>query len=148
MAARARKGAEHWAMEVKAMRARWDERAECHTNEAFAWQVETCASLQIKSQHECILRALQLAAVDDLITPLPFSQDPDNSFLGWTGFQVHQAQAQDFRLRVEALFPKPLPENTLHTAFRRAGLVPDKWTSGWLGMSPFRFNLQTRTHYR
>mmetsp|Transcript_62580 Transcript_62580/g.147173 ORF Transcript_62580/g.147173 Transcript_62580/m.147173 type:complete len:177 (-) Transcript_62580:274-804(-) len=90
----------------------------------------------------------QLAAADKLITPLPFSQDTDNSFLGWTGFQVEQERAQEFRRRIEALFPVPLPENTLHTAFRRAGLVPDKWTSGWLGMSPFRFSLQTRQHYR
>jgi len=148
MQRRARQGQEHWLTEVRAMRERWEEREECRKNDAFQWQVDKCGQLQIKSQHECILRALQLAACDELITPLPFSQDTDNSFLGWTGFQVHQEQAQTFRRRIENLFPVPLPENTLHTAFRRAGLVPDKWTSGWLGMTPFRFSLQTRQHYR
>ena len=144
MQRRAQQGQEHWLTKVQAMREQWEERDDCRNTDAFQWQVEMCGQLQIKSQHECILRALQLAACDDLITPLPFSQDTEKSFLGWTGFQVHQEQAQAFRRRTENLFPIPLPENTLHTAFHHAGLVLDKWTSGWLGMTPFRFSLQTR----
>lgn len=53
----------------------------------------------------------------------------------------------EFKRRVEALFPEPLQENTLHTTFRRAGLLPDKWCSGWAGVKAFHYNQAKRQAY-
>eukprot|EP00281_Chroomonas_sp_CCMP1168_P034441 CAMPEP_0206250590 /NCGR_PEP_ID=MMETSP0047_2-20121206/21562_1 /ASSEMBLY_ACC=CAM_ASM_000192 /TAXON_ID=195065 /ORGANISM="Chroomonas mesostigmatica_cf, Strain CCMP1168" /LENGTH=482 /DNA_ID=CAMNT_0053676467 /DNA_START=105 /DNA_END=1553 /DNA_ORIENTATION=+ len=147
MQKRARDGQEHWMRQVKNMRALWAERREDTRNPRYQEQVDTCAQLQIKSQHECLLRTLQMCATDGIIVPLPFAECGPNSFLGWTGFQVEQAHAQDFRAKIDNLFPSPLKENTLHTSFRRAGLVPDKWSSGWLGLTPFKFSHDKRVAY-
>jgi hypothetical protein len=52
-------------------------------------QVDMCCKLQIKSQHECLLRELQLSLTDGLIRVVhPFSESETDSFLGWRGFQV------------------------------------------------------------
>eukprot|EP00960_Hanusia_phi_P064990 765974-Hanusia_phi.AAC.4 len=101
-------------------------------------QVDLCTRLQIKSQHECILRELQFSATDGLIRALPFSDSQADSFLGWTGFQVErgaagggcddgeqveQSRAQEFRQRIDSLFPAPLYEV-------RGGVVKGKG-KGW-----------------
>mmetsp|Transcript_23232 Transcript_23232/g.45078 ORF Transcript_23232/g.45078 Transcript_23232/m.45078 type:complete len:499 (-) Transcript_23232:132-1628(-) len=147
MQKKARDGQEHWLTQVKAVRRRWEERREWESEPRYRAQVETCAAQQIKSQHECLLRTLQMAATDGLIEPLPFAECGPDSFLGWTGFRVVMKHAQDFRSRIDALFPVPLKENTLHTSFRRAGLVPDKWSSGWLGLTPFKYSNDKRVAY-
>ena len=61
--------------------------------------------------------------------------------------QVVPKHAADFRRRIEKLFPQPLQENTLHTTFRRAGLVPDRWASGWSGIAPFIYDQAKRQSY-
>ena len=147
MQKKARDGQEHWLSQVKRVRSEWLERGEGGRDERYIEQVETCAAQQIKSQHECILRALQMARTDGLIEALPFEECGPDSFLGWTGFKVVPEHAQDFRKRIDQLFPAPLKENTLHTAFRRAGLVPDKWSSGWLGLTAFRYSNDKRVAY-
>jgi len=147
MQKKARDGQEHWLSQVKRVRSEWLERGEGGRDERYAEQVETCAAQQIKSQHECILRALQMARTDGLIEALPFEECGPDSFLGWTGFKVVPERAQDFRKRIDQLFPAPLKENTLHTAFRRAGLVPEKWSSGWLGLTAFRYSNDKRVAY-
>ena len=52
-----------------------------------------------------------------------------DGWAGWTGFQIESSRASEFRQRIEALFPEPPQENTLHTAFRRTGLVPGNYVS-------------------
>jgi hypothetical protein len=86
--------------------------------------------LQIKSQHECLLREPHLSVADGLITPKAFSTSRNDSFLGWTGFQIESTRYHEFRQRIEALFPEPPQRNTLCTTFRRSGLVPAKWVRG------------------
>mmetsp|Transcript_24136 Transcript_24136/g.58623 ORF Transcript_24136/g.58623 Transcript_24136/m.58623 type:complete len:486 (+) Transcript_24136:229-1686(+) len=147
MQKKARDGQEHWLCQVKAIRKMWTDRREWEAQERYQAQVETCAAMQIKSQHECLLRTLQMSATDGLIVPLPFRDCGPESFLGWTGFRVVMDKAQEFRSRIDALFPAPLKENTLHTSFRRAGLVPDKWSSGWLGLTAFKYSNDKRVAY-
>jgi hypothetical protein len=147
MQKKARDGQEHWLTQVKKVRKEWTARQEWKRETQYQHQIETCAQLQIKSQHECLLRTLQMATTDALIIPFPFIECGPDSFLGWTGFTVVQERAQEFRKRIDDLFPQPLKENTLHTSFRRAGLVPDKWSSGWLGLTPFRFSNDKRVAY-
>lgn len=147
MQKKARDGQEHWLTQVKRVRAEWTRRDEASKDSAYPAQVDACAAQQIKSQHECLLRTLQMAKTDGLIQALPFAECGPDSFLGWTGFSVVPECAQDFRKRIDALFPIPLKENTLHTSFRRAGLVPDKWSSGWLGLTPFCYSNDKRVAY-
>lgn len=147
MQKKARDGQEHWLSQVKRVRAEWLERGEGGRDDRYNEQIETCAAQQIKSQHECILRTLQMARTDGLIEAMPFADCGPDSFLGWTGFSVVPEHAQDFRKRIDLLFPAPLKENTLHTAFRRAGLVPEKWSSGWLGLTAFRYSNDKRVAY-
>jgi len=147
MQKKARDGQEHWLQQVRSIRRVWQDRREWEREGRYQAQVDTCASMQIKSQHECLLRTLQMAATDGQIVPLPFKECGPESFLGWTGFQVVMEHAQAFRARIDTLFPAPLKENTLHTSFRRAGLVPDKWSSGWLGLTPFKFSHDKRVAY-
>jgi hypothetical protein len=147
MQKRARDGQEHWMKQVKDIRTLWAERKEHTRNPHYQEQVDTCAQMQIKSQHECLLRTLQMCATDGIIVPLPFAPCGQDSFLGWTGFQVIPDKALVFRGKIDKLFPVPLKENTLHTSFRRAGLVPDKWSSGWLGLTPFKFSHEKRVAY-
>ena len=147
MQKKARDGQEHWLQQVRETRRTWQERREWEREGRYMEQVETCAAQQIKSQHECLLRTLQMSASDGLIRPLPFVDCGPQSFLGWTGFRVVMERAQEFRARIDALFPTPLKENTLHTSFRRAGLVPDKWSSGWLGLTDFKYSNDKRVAY-
>lgn len=65
----------------------------------------------------------------------------------YSGSQVVQEHAANFKQRIEKLFPRPLQENTLHTTFRRAGLVPDRWASGWSGAAPFIYDQAKRQSY-
>jgi len=147
MQKKARDGQEHWLQQVREIRRKWQDRREWEREEMYQKQVENCAAMQIKSQHECLLRTLQMSASDGLIEPLPFAECGPASFLGWTGFRVVMHKAQEFRSRIDALFPAPLKENTLHTSFRRAGLVPDKWSSGWLGLTAFKYSNDKRVAY-
>lgn len=90
MQKRARAGQEHWLAQVKKMRQEWSSHEVCSSNPLFQSQIEGCQSVQTRSQHECILRTLQIAFADGQITCMPFASSVDNvhSFLGWTGFQV------------------------------------------------------------
>lgn len=47
----------------------------------FQEQIDVCSRLQIKSQHECILRVLQISLSDGLLVALPFSLSSSDSFL-------------------------------------------------------------------
>mmetsp|Transcript_12267 Transcript_12267/g.19320 ORF Transcript_12267/g.19320 Transcript_12267/m.19320 type:complete len:519 (-) Transcript_12267:297-1853(-) len=151
MQKKARQGQEHWSRQLKEIRVQWEARQDCTEDKEFNRQVQLCAELQIKSQHECLLRTLQMSLKDGFIEAntkaMPFHEDPDHSFLGWTGFKVKAEKAQEFKKQIEALFPSPLQENTLHTALRRTGMTPEKWGSGWCGMVPFRFSRETRVQY-
>ena len=94
MQKRARKGQEHWLAQVKKMREEWSSHEACSSNLQYKTQIEGCQSMQTRSQHECILRTLQIACADGQITSLPFASFVDNthSFLGWAGFQVGAPQ--------------------------------------------------------
>eukprot|EP00285_Hemiselmis_virescens_P014870 CAMPEP_0173402618 /NCGR_PEP_ID=MMETSP1356-20130122/54483_1 /TAXON_ID=77927 ORGANISM="Hemiselmis virescens, Strain PCC157" /NCGR_SAMPLE_ID=MMETSP1356 /ASSEMBLY_ACC=CAM_ASM_000847 /LENGTH=137 /DNA_ID=CAMNT_0014362997 /DNA_START=21 /DNA_END=431 /DNA_ORIENTATION=- len=137
MQKKARDGQEHWLSKVKKVREVWSQHPQCSTNPNFKEQVEACTHHQKKSQQECLLRTLQLSAADGMIKPLAWhtfsgpGQDEGESFLGWTGFQVAEKHAEAFKARIEDLFPETPQENTLHTTFRRAGIVPDKWKLAW-----------------
>ena len=149
---KARCGQAHWASKVQEMRrewtGRWDSDA-AFRDASYQAQVGMCTQQQIKSQHECLLRQLQLSRADGLIHALPFSDDTAGSFLGWTGFRVVPERAGEFRARVLALFPETPQQNTLHTTFRRTGLVPprNKWPAGWEGAEPFVFDASVRKNY-
>jgi len=148
MQLKARSGQAHWHDKAKDMREIWNKRRMHFAGYSeFPEQMEMCAKLQIKSQHECLLRELHLSVADGLITPKAFSTSQNDSFLGWTGFQIESTRAREFRQRVEALFPEPPEVNTLHTAFRRTGLVPAKWEPGWLGSEPFDYDSRVRQSY-
>jgi len=138
----ARRGQEHWAREVQELRERWREERCWEADSAFQGQLELLARRHIKSQHECLLRCLHIAAARGMVKPAPYNNGEGKSFLGWTGFSVMPNRAQEFREMVEAMFPTPLLENTLHNTFRRAGLVPGSWGEAWLGLSPFMYKKQ------
>jgi len=135
----ARNGQRHWATEVQELRDQWSEARCAEANPAFQAQLELMARRHIKNQHECLLRALHIAAAKGMVDPLPFNTAEGKSFLGWTGFEVRPERAAEFREAVESMFPAPLLENTLHNTFRRAGLVPSSWSEAWLGLAPFGY---------
>ena len=135
----AREGAEYWAGCVRAVRARWAERAAARPAfaAAFAGQVDA-ARARIKSKQECLLRFLQMAADDGLVAAGPFAP---GGFFGWGRFTVSAGRAAEFRRGLEGLFPAGFREATLQETFRRAGLVPDRWNweEAWRGGAPFEF---------
>lgn len=135
----ARNGQRHWKDEVNNLRAKWQDARCFEANPAFQSQLELMARRHIKNQHECLLRALHIAAAQGMIDPAPFNTAEGRSFLGWTGFSVRPDRAAEFRSAVEEMFPQPLLENTLHNTFRRAGLVPSSWSDAWLGFAPFGY---------
>lgn len=135
----ARNGQRHWATEVQNLRTQWHEARCWEANPSFQPQLELMARRHIKNQHECLLRALHIAAAKGMVDPLPFNNAEGKSFLGWTGFSVRPDKAAEFRTAVEEMFPQPLLENTLHNTFRRAGLVPSSWSDAWLGFAPFGY---------
>eukprot|EP00277_Geminigera_cryophila_P007388 CAMPEP_0179431022 /NCGR_PEP_ID=MMETSP0799-20121207/16007_1 /TAXON_ID=46947 /ORGANISM="Geminigera cryophila, Strain CCMP2564" /LENGTH=188 /DNA_ID=CAMNT_0021207727 /DNA_START=67 /DNA_END=633 /DNA_ORIENTATION=+ len=150
MQQKARCGQAHWHETAKMMRLAWQERWDTDPvfrRRDFQEQIDVCSRLQIKSQHECILRVLQISLSDGLLVALPFSLSSSDSFLGWTGFQVSHDRAAEFRERIHSLFPETPQENTVHTAFRRTGLVPDKWPAAWRGATPFKFKASVRQSY-
>eukprot|EP00961_Rhodomonas_salina_P202105 2726004-Rhodomonas_salina.1 len=100
-----------------------------------------CSRTHIKSQHECLLRQLQMALVDKIITASDFSASEDDSFLGWVGFQIVAEHKDEFRARIEGMFATVPKENTLNNAFRRAGLVPKQcWNEAWKGKAAFFYD--------
>jgi hypothetical protein len=108
MQKRARKGQEHWLAKVKKMREEWSSHEACSSNLQYKTQIEGCQSMQTRSQHECILRTLQIACADGQITSLPFASFVDNthSFLGWTGFQVGAPRTSK-TLKTQKIFKTP-----------------------------------------
>eukprot|EP00961_Rhodomonas_salina_P245757 3320604-Rhodomonas_salina.1 len=105
-----------------------------------------CRKGHIKSQHECLLRSLQIAAADGLVVPAQFHSEDDESFLGWTGFQVVRAHAEEFRKRISNLFEKPPKDNTLNNCLRRAGFGPSRgcWDHAWAAVSAFEYESSRR----
>lgn len=91
MQQRARAGQEHWLGLVKQVRSEWVAHETCSNDLNYKYQIDVCQTSQTKSQHECLLRTLQIACADGLIRACPFAASVDNtaSFLGWTGFQVN-----------------------------------------------------------
>jgi hypothetical protein len=135
----ARDGAAHWAESVRAIRTAWTARANLRPafRSQFAGQVDA-AHGRIKSKQECLLRFLQMAADDGVVTPGPFAA---GGFFGWHRFEVAGGRAGEFRRGLEGLFPAGFREDTLKETFRRAGLIPDRWQweQGWRGGVPFEF---------
>eukprot|EP00286_Rhodomonas_abbreviata_P019603 CAMPEP_0181306076 /NCGR_PEP_ID=MMETSP1101-20121128/10093_1 /TAXON_ID=46948 /ORGANISM="Rhodomonas abbreviata, Strain Caron Lab Isolate" /LENGTH=427 /DNA_ID=CAMNT_0023412081 /DNA_START=129 /DNA_END=1412 /DNA_ORIENTATION=- len=144
----AREGQKHWGTVVQNMRREWQEKRVWEHDEAFREQIQMCTRTHIKSQHECLLRQLQLAVVDGIITAHDFSASEDNSFLGWNGFQIVQGKTDEFRARIEGMFASVPKENTLNNAFRRAGLVPKQcWSEAWGGLAAFFYDGEKRATY-
>jgi len=145
----ARDGQRHWGNKVVELRREWDAKRMWEQNEHFQEQVRACSRLHIKSQHECLLRQLQMALVEGLIQ-LPegggFSGcQEDASFLGWTGFEVVGRQGAAFRRRIVDMFAREPNDKTLNNALRRAGLVPrGGWEEAWNGTAAFVFDPRTR----
>ena len=135
----ARAGAMHWAARVRLVRAAWAQRAESRPafRDQYHGQVEA-AQGRIKSKQECLLRFLQMAADDCVVTPDPFGP---GGFFGWRRFTVAAGRAPEFRRSLEALFPAGFREDTLKETFRRAGLIPERWQwgSGWRGAVAFEY---------
>ncbi len=151
MQIKAREGQKHWGAMVQQLRKEWQERKIWEHNAHFREQISMCTRSHIKSQHECLLRQLQIALVDNMITLTPdanFSASEDNSFLGWTGFQIVPGQHEIFRTKIENLFASPPKENTLNNSVRRAGLVPKQcWSEAWSGTAPFKYDGGKRAVY-
>jgi hypothetical protein len=135
----ARDGAAHWAKHVKTMRSTWADRAAERPAFAAKYAQQIAAAHgRIKAKQECLLRFLQLAADDGVITPAPFDL---GGFFGWARFVVAPGRGAEFRLALERLFPKGFKEDTLKETFRRAGLIPQgfQWDMGWQGGAAFEF---------
>eukprot|EP00282_Hemiselmis_andersenii_P034409 CAMPEP_0169451768 /NCGR_PEP_ID=MMETSP1042-20121227/13874_1 /TAXON_ID=464988 /ORGANISM="Hemiselmis andersenii, Strain CCMP1180" /LENGTH=1168 /DNA_ID=CAMNT_0009563703 /DNA_START=1 /DNA_END=3508 /DNA_ORIENTATION=- len=150
MQEKARKGQEHWLNKVELLRKSWEAHPKCRDNKTYKDQVESCSQLQVKGLLECLLLTIQVAEADGLIEAGPFHDSPADmqmSFMGWTGFTVQAWRHKEFKERVEGLFQDKPKKNTLHTTFRRAGLVPDKWKNGWEGSAPFRYDPEIRISY-
>jgi hypothetical protein len=135
----ARDGAAHWAACVRKIRTAWTARAmqRPEFRSQYAGQVDA-AHGRIKSKQECLLRFLQMAADDGIVTPGPFGA---GGFFGWSRFEVASGRAAEFRRGLEGLFPAGFREDTLKETFRRAGLIPERWQweQGWRGGVPFEF---------
>mmetsp|Transcript_3257 Transcript_3257/g.6637 ORF Transcript_3257/g.6637 Transcript_3257/m.6637 type:complete len:383 (-) Transcript_3257:178-1326(-) len=143
----ARDGQKHWGTQVRNMRKQWQEK-EMFKHESFSKQVDMCARMHIKSQHECLLRQLQMAAVEGIIKPAAFAEDERESFLGWTGFSVVHNSGAEFRKRIEDLFASTPSDKTLNNTFRRAGLVPEhSWAEAWSGIGGFVYDRVKRQQY-
>ncbi len=117
----------------------------------FREQICMCTRQHIKSQHECLLRQLQIAYAEGLIRLSPsknFTSDESRSFLGWTGFEVAPYRCAEFRRRIEGMFAHAPQERTLNNTLRRAGLVPEGgWSAAWSGDGAFVFDKDTRVRY-
>mmetsp|Transcript_57305 Transcript_57305/g.117266 ORF Transcript_57305/g.117266 Transcript_57305/m.117266 type:complete len:89 (-) Transcript_57305:91-357(-) len=78
------------------------------------------------------------------------SKNEQESFLGWTGFEVVPEHSAAFRRSIEAMFANTPSYNMLNNVFRRAGLVPSKsqWVQAWAGgAGRFQFEKDRRAHY-
>jgi hypothetical protein len=129
----ARDGAAHWAACAQRVRTAWTERAARRPEfrARFAAQADA-AHGRVKCKLECLLRFLQMAADDGIVSPGPFGH---GGFFGWCRFTVTPARAPDFRRGLEGLFPARFREDTLKETFRRAGLIPERWQweQAWRG---------------
>ena len=137
MQQRGRDGQVHWRTNVKKLRERCAER-DSPLPEVFQEQISRCSRSGAKPQKECVLRFLQLAAMDGLLTPLPFSAE--GGFFGWTGFEVVRSRSRDLAGALQDLIPRGAKEGTLRATFRRAKLVPEennKWRKAWEGSVKF-----------
>eukprot|EP00286_Rhodomonas_abbreviata_P005012 CAMPEP_0181322892 /NCGR_PEP_ID=MMETSP1101-20121128/19477_1 /TAXON_ID=46948 /ORGANISM="Rhodomonas abbreviata, Strain Caron Lab Isolate" /LENGTH=353 /DNA_ID=CAMNT_0023430849 /DNA_START=41 /DNA_END=1102 /DNA_ORIENTATION=+ len=144
----AREGQKHWKSKLEQMRREWNNRRMWEHEIEYELQVKMCARSHTKSQHECLLRELQMASVDGLITPLHFTQDERDSFSGWTGFRIHPVDAAVFRRRIIGMFASPPNEKTLNNSLRRAGLVPEHgWGEAWSGIGCFLYDPKRRAKY-
>eukprot|EP00286_Rhodomonas_abbreviata_P028107 CAMPEP_0181313454 /NCGR_PEP_ID=MMETSP1101-20121128/14254_1 /TAXON_ID=46948 /ORGANISM="Rhodomonas abbreviata, Strain Caron Lab Isolate" /LENGTH=376 /DNA_ID=CAMNT_0023420403 /DNA_START=29 /DNA_END=1158 /DNA_ORIENTATION=+ len=144
----AREGQAHWGSKVVELRSQWERMRMWEHNEHFGKQVQMCRVTHVKSQHECLLRQLQMALVAGWITASPFSTSAADSFLGWTGFAVVSESGASFRRSVEEMFASPPKERTLNNTLRRAGMIAKEgWTEAWSGSSSFVFDKQKRAHY-
>ena len=135
----ARDGAAHWGARVKALRAAWGERAAQRPPFAAEYAAQAAAARgRIKAKQECLLRFLQLAADDGLVSPGPFGP---GGFFGWGRFAVAAGRGAEFRRALEGLFPAGFREDTLKETFRRAGLIPEgfQWEQAWRGGVAFEF---------
>lgn len=148
---KARNAQQHWAQKAGELRGEWQQMRMWEKHDQFQSQIQMCSRLHIKSQHECVLRQLQLALVEGLIN-LPankeFTSDTQQSFLGWTGFEVAPTRGAEFRRRIEDMFATPPSQKTLNNTLRRAGLVPERgWGEAWNGVGAFVFDQAARVHY-
>mmetsp|Transcript_57301 Transcript_57301/g.134551 ORF Transcript_57301/g.134551 Transcript_57301/m.134551 type:complete len:256 (-) Transcript_57301:47-814(-) len=117
---------------------------EHHTQ--FRQQIAMCKRCHIKSQHECLLRQLQAAYANGLLASATFSENAEDSFLGWVSFKVDPMRSQEFRMRIEKMFPGSPTKNTVNNVLRRAGLLPEhSWSGAWLGESTFNHSENHRT---
>jgi hypothetical protein len=148
MHANARSGQRHWGSLVQILRQEWEEKRVGIAFPHFQDQIQMCMRSHIKSQHECLLRMLRIAALEDAIRPLPFIQNEKESFLGWTGFQINPVKSENFQKRITNMFERSTKQNTINNAFRRAGLVPDQcWSHAWCGLATFQYQPDKRAVY-
>lgn len=142
-----RLGQRHWAKKVVELRAEWEAKQVQHFCfcEEFRRQVFLCERLRAKPQRECMLLALQIAVVDDIIRPLlPFNNAHDS--LRWSGFIVAAGRSEEFRSRMDTLFPSDC-STTRNNTFRRCGLVASGcWDKAWRGLSPFIYHPTIRSN--
>mmetsp|Transcript_2338 Transcript_2338/g.5443 ORF Transcript_2338/g.5443 Transcript_2338/m.5443 type:complete len:332 (-) Transcript_2338:577-1572(-) len=148
MHATARSGQRHWGSLVQILRQEWEDKRVGEAFPHFQDQIRMCTRSHIKSQHECLLRMLQIAALDGIIIPLRFIENEKESFLGWTGFQINPHKSTDFQTKIASMFETSTKQNTINNAFRRAGLVPDQcWGRAWRGLATFQYKPDKRAVY-
>jgi hypothetical protein len=132
-------GAAHWAACVSTIRTVWAARATLWPDFRcqYAGQVDAARG-RIDAKQECLLRFLQMAADDGIVTPGPFGV---GGFFGWSRFKVASGRAVDFRRGLEELFPAGCREGTLKETFLQTALIPERWQweQGWRGGVPFVF---------
>ena len=126
MSRTARDGAPHWAHQLRALRTEWERRFQAgQLPEHFSNQLEAAKERRVKSQVECLLRLLHLAAADGAVIDAELPPGSSPAWFGWTGFWA--TPGGRWRTMVEQLMPPGFNEETLRATFRRAGLAPRGW---------------------
>jgi hypothetical protein len=129
--AHARTCAAAWRDIEKESKKAWEDRIRIDAvlDATYSPQMRAAASSN-KSKGQCLLRYLQMSAVDELITPRPFGNNPlTDGWCGWMGFTVNQTRSQEF---VDGLFGM-IPQDSknklacIKGMFKVANMMPLRW---------------------
>mmetsp|Transcript_32352 Transcript_32352/g.64932 ORF Transcript_32352/g.64932 Transcript_32352/m.64932 type:complete len:139 (+) Transcript_32352:187-603(+) len=105
----------------------------------FASQLTLGELYNITPERECILRALQLAAVSDLIAPVfgTLEHESENCVLGWKAFSVRPHRSREFRRQIQEVYGIT-DEDGIQDSFLRFRIDPvSSWELSWYGAEGF-----------